>query len=54
MTVDMEGFASKMEGQKRQSGKARLVARGTEGKRLELVAVQTLWLANGGIAVTNN
>jgi hypothetical protein len=28
MTVDMEGFAAEMKGQKRQSGKARLAARG--------------------------
>ncbi len=38
MTINMEGFASEMEGQKRWSREARLAARGTGGKRLELVA----------------
>ncbi len=54
MTINMEGFAAEMEGQKSWLRKARLAARGAEGKRLELVAVQMLWLANGRIAVTND
>ncbi len=54
MTIKMEGFMAKIKSQKRQSCEARLAARGTGGKRLELFAVQTSWLADGGIAVTNN
>ncbi len=54
MTVDMEGFAAEMEGQKRRSREVRLVARGAGGKRLELITVQMSWLANSGIVVTNN
>ncbi len=54
MTVDLEGFVAEMEGQKRRSPEARLAARGTGGKRLELIAKQTLWLADGGITITVN
>ncbi len=54
MTIDMEGFVAEMEGQKRRSREATLAARGTGGKQLELVAEQTSWLANSGIAVTDN
>ena len=54
MTIDMEGFAAEMEGQKRRSREARLAARGMGGKRLELIAEQTSWLADGGIAVTDD
>lgn len=54
MTIDMEGFEAEMEGQKRRSREARLAARGMGGKRLELIAEQTSWLADGGIAVTDD
>ena len=54
MTIDMEGFAAEMEGQKKRSREARLASRGVGGKRLELIAEQTSWLADGGIAVTDD
>ncbi|KAL3816239.1 hypothetical protein ACHAXA_002185, partial [Cyclostephanos tholiformis] len=54
MSIDMEGFEAEMEGQKRRSREARLAAKGMGGKRLELVAEQTSWLADRGIAVTDD
>ena len=54
MTVDMNGFEAEMEGQKERSRKARLAAKGMTGERLELIAEQTAWLADEGIAVTDD
>lgn len=53
MTVDMKGFEEEMEGQKERSRLARLAAKGLSGDRLELIAEQTSWLADEGIAVTD-
>lgn len=54
MTVDMNGFENAMEEQKQRSREARLAARGLVGSRLELIAEQTAWLADRGIAVTDD
>jgi alanyl-tRNA synthetase len=54
MTVDMNGFENAMEEQKQRSREARLAARGLVGSRLELIAEQTSWLADEGIAVTDD
>jgi len=54
MTVDMKGFEEEMEGQKQRSREARLAAKGLGGQRLELIAEQTAWLADEGIADTDD
>eukprot|EP00578_Thalassiosira_sp_NH16_P012694 CAMPEP_0181109160 /NCGR_PEP_ID=MMETSP1071-20121207/18026_1 /TAXON_ID=35127 /ORGANISM="Thalassiosira sp., Strain NH16" /LENGTH=1027 /DNA_ID=CAMNT_0023192833 /DNA_START=283 /DNA_END=3366 /DNA_ORIENTATION=+ len=54
MKVDTKGFEAEMEGQKDRSRKARLAAKGLTGVRLELIAEQTAWLADEGIAVTDD
>ncbi|KAL7463937.1 hypothetical protein ACHAXS_004288 [Conticribra weissflogii] len=54
MKVDMKGFEAEMEGQKQRSREARLAAKGIAGERLELIAEQTAWLADEGIAVTDD
>mmetsp|Transcript_3833 Transcript_3833/g.8538 ORF Transcript_3833/g.8538 Transcript_3833/m.8538 type:complete len:1081 (+) Transcript_3833:102-3344(+) len=54
MKVDMKGFEAEMEGQKQRSREARLAAKGLGGERLELIAEQTAWLADEGIAVTDD
>ena len=54
MTLDMDGFNAEMEGQKQRSREARLAAKGLGGERLELIAEQTSWLADEGIAVTDD
>mmetsp|Transcript_5481 Transcript_5481/g.7928 ORF Transcript_5481/g.7928 Transcript_5481/m.7928 type:complete len:954 (-) Transcript_5481:30-2891(-) len=53
MTVDIKGFEEEREGQKERSRLARLAAKGLSGDRLELIAEQTSWLADEGIAVTD-
>ena len=54
MSVDMKGFEGEMEGQKKRSRDARLAAKGIAGERLEFIAEQTAWLADEGIAVTDD
>lgn len=55
MTVDAKGFEAEMENQKQRSRDARLAAKGmAAGERLELIAEQTSWLADGGIDVTDD
>lgn len=54
MSLDMDGFNAEMEGQKQRSREARLAAKGLVGQRLELIAEQTAWLADEGIAVTDD
>ena len=55
MTVDLRGFEAEMENQKRRSRDARTAARGLAGgRRLELIAEQTAWLAENGIGPTDD
>ena len=54
MSVDMKGFEGEMEEQKQRSRDARLAAKGITGERLEFIAEQTAWLADEGIAVTDD
>lgn len=54
MSVDMKGFEGEMEGQKKRSRDARLASKGLAGERLEFIAEQTAWLADEGIAVTDD
>merc|ERR1712176_210312 len=51
---DMKGFEDEMNRQKERSRSARLAAKGTTGERLEFIAEQTSWLADKGIAVTDD
>jgi len=54
-TVDTPGFESQMETQKQRSRDARNASKGLgDGGRLELAAEQTAWLADNGVAVTEN
>jgi len=53
--VDIAGFESEMETQKQRSRDARNASKGLgDGGRLELVAEQTAWLADNGVAITDN
>jgi len=55
MTVDADGFRAEMESQKQRSRDARSAAKGlAAGERLELIAEQTAWLADGGVGVTDD
>lgn len=55
MTVDVPGFEAEMENQKQRSRQARLTSKGVAGgQRLEMIAEQTAWLADEGIAVTDD
>jgi len=54
LTVDTDGFKNAMEEQKRRSREARFANKAGGGKPLELIAEQTSWLADRGIAATDD
>jgi len=54
LTVDLDGFAAEMEAQKTRSREARYANKAGGGKRLELIAEQTAWLADRAIATTDD
>jgi alanyl-tRNA synthetase len=54
LTVNSEGFQTEMETQKQRSRDARNAAKLGGAVRLELIAEQTAWLADNGVATTDD
>lgn len=54
LVLDLEGFNKEMEAQKQRSREARSAAKSGGVPRLELIAEQTAWLGDNGVAATDD